>query len=426
MWLANLTLNYIGKIVLRFLALAFSIFTLWGAGSAFAQGDQCSDLLQSTEAADSETVELTPKAILLDLASRIEILMTQLSQKEYIKTDRLRYMKAMVLETTVLNEYYGDLYAHLFPDRQDIAQGFRDRQGFLEALNAYVSNVGKYRDLEKWLLKEQSDAQVARKSNEVAAYQILRDELNLIYYGLLAEMHDRLLGHKTFYFDEPKSWNSWFKEYVTFLESLPETDPVEEKDFLLSVLNSDFRKLHDQMSAIEIEGIEKLTPQEVEVLVHDLRRQIRWESIILLKNSHLIRMQDVEHDWLELDNSVVQGVIDATGANSRYVKLNPPVIDQPILFPQLSFYAIYFFTDELGSIKDNLERVLFLEEIRASLRDKAAKAPNSARNEAIKLAATMTTAHSLSRRSRDFLRVIKESYLFLYTSSWVREFNLKY
>lgn len=406
----------------RLFTLTALIFTFTGPAPVLAEQKQCFELLQTKT---DPGVYLSPKTVLLDLASRLETLMSQLSDREYIKTDRLRYMKAMVLETTALNEYYGDLYAQLFPEEPELAQGFKERQGFLEALNIRVSAVAKYRDLEKWLLEEQNQAQ-RQGAAAVKAYQVLRDELNLIYYQLLAELHAEMLGQKEFHFQEPVSWKAWFANYVGFLAKLPAVDKAKEQNHLLNFLAESFRTLHGQMAEIQIEGLEKLTPQEVEGVVHDIRRQIRWVNIILLKNSQWVQLQEVEHDWLELDNSVIEGALVASGYNSRYIKLNPPATGEPILFPQLSFFAINFFTAELGSIKDHLEQVLFFEEIKTSLRQKIRAASSPAREDAMKLAIKLSSSHSLSKRSRDFLRVVKDSYLFLYTSSWLREFNLKF
>lgn len=385
----------------------------------------CSDLLSAPLSPGGSSPTQAQQTV-LELTGRLEKVFAPMARGRHIPTHQLPYIKALVLETTTLTNYLAELYRSTHPEETWLQDEMSARLDFLEAMNTHVSDTAKYRDMEKWLVAAQDQALKNSNRPDAQAYQILRDQLNLVYYPRLDLLHRQLAGMEVFFYEEPISWAAWLRDYVTFLKSLPGVPLEVEKSFLLEHLIREFRSLHDEVKVLQTADLESVPLEEVERRTHNLRRAIRMFSITVLKNSQWITLINVDHEWLDLDLNLVEAAMKSARHRSRYVSLHPPSIKEPIKFPSLSFYSIYYFTSELGVIKDQLEQVLFLQSILEPLKElknREGPEPRYLGHTLHRTEQLLRAAH-LQTESKTFIETIQQSHIFLYTASWLREINM--
>ncbi len=406
---------------MRLLKLLFTAVIVFSPSWSVRAQEMCRDLLLVQ-------AQLSPQKSLIDLASRLSEVSLKFTGLGYIPTHQLGYLKAMALEADVLHQYFTKLYTQTYPDLSWIAREFEERREFLEAVNTYVSSVAMYRDFERWLVDSQHEALRDDRTVDAAkVYQLVRDELNLVYYPRLTELHAHLTGAKPFFYDEPFTWAHWFKDYVTFLEGLPEAPLPAQKTLLLNHLTAEFGQLHQEVQQIRPDEMEGRELSAVEQRVHDLRRKIRAINIVLLKSSNLILLEDREPDGEDIPPEVILAAGSSTDRSSRYLTLQAPLAN-PLHFPKVSFYAIHHFTLELGRIKDRLERTLFFQTLTPTLQKEQARSQNPERakrlEQAVEWLRLQDQQENLASSAALQIKSLQRSQLFLYTASQLTEAHL--
>ncbi len=118
--------------------------------------------------------------------------------------------------------------------------------------------------------------------------------------------------------------------------------------------NKDGRKVAEFL-ADELKEIEKeyrdgeIDFAELELGVHEFRRQLRWISIYAQSLEGLVQLRPLEPVPRELQKYMTKAVIE-----SRYNVLPPPVEGiEPVYLPAPHFYALSWVIAEIGEIKDD-------------------------------------------------------------------------